>query len=197
MAIGIEQVKELRAKTGAGIGDCKKALEQANGDMEASIKWLRERGQQIADKKSSRSSDEGLIHAYIHPPGKIGVMVQISSESDFVAKHEDFKQLCHDVAMHIAAAAPQYVSSEDVDPAKLVSEKEIFRTQALSEGKPEKIVEKIIEGRVKKFYQEVCLLEQAFVKDPDKTIQQLVTECVAKFGENITIKRFARWSVGE
>ncbi len=197
MAVSMEQVKELRAKTGAGILDCKKTLEETNGDLDKAVKLLRERGIAKADKKATRTAKEGLIYTYIHPPGKLGVMLEMNCETDFVARNEEFVALCKDVAMHIAAASPQYVSREEVPEEVMNQEREIYANQARNEGKPEKILEKIVEGRVEKFYKDVCCLEQPFVKDPDVPVGDLVKHLIAKFGENIVLKRFVRFVVGE
>jgi elongation factor Ts len=197
MEISAALVKELRERTGAGMMDCKKALAEAGGDMERAIEILREKGLASAAKKAGRVAAEGMIDAYIHAGGRIGVLVEVNCETDFVAKNTDFREFVHDIAMHIAAANPQYVRREEV-PAEVVErEREILRTQTLNEGKPEHIVDKIVEGRLDKFFKEVCLLEQPFVKDPDKTIDQLVKEKIAQIGENISIRRFARFVVGE
>lgn len=190
-------VKELRERTGAGMMDCKKALNETNGDMEKAVDFLREKGLAAAAKKASRIASEGLVEAYIHGAGRIGVLLEVNCETDFVAKTDDFKSLVKDIAMQIAAANPSYVSREEVSEEILNHEREILRAQALNEGKPANIVEKMIEGRLKKFYQETCLLEQAFIKDPDKTITQLITERVAKIGENISVRRFTRYHLGE
>ncbi|MDK2798549.1 MAG: elongation factor Ts [Clostridiales bacterium] len=192
-----QSVKELRERTGAGMMDCKKALAEANGDMEKAIELLREKGLAAAAKKAGRIAAEGLVDAYIHGDGRIGVLVEVNSETDFVAKNEEFKNFVKDVAMQIAAANPQYVRREEVPEEVIKKEKEILRAQALNEGKPEKIVEKMVEGRIEKFYKEVCLLEQPFIKDPDITIQDLLTEKIAKIGENLNIRRFARFEKGE
>jgi elongation factor Ts len=197
MEISAAKVKELRERTGAGMMDCKKALTEAGGDMERAVELLREKGLASAAKKAGRVAAEGIIDAYIHAGGRIGVLVEVNCETDFVAKNTDFREFVHDVAMHIAAANPQYVRREEV-PAEVVErERDILRTQTLNEGKPEHIVDKIVEGRIDKFFKEVCLLEQPFVKDPDKTIDQLVKEKIAQIGENISIRRFSRFVVGE
>ena len=196
MAITAEQVKELRDRTGAGIMDCKKILTQAEGDMEKAIQLLKEKGMAKAAKKAGRVAAEGLVEAYIHN-GKYGALVEVNSETDFVATNDEFKQFVKDVAMHIAAAAPQYVKREDVPASIVNAEKEAQKQKALSEGKPEAIVEKIVEGRMDKFYSEICLLDQPFVKDPDKTVGQLLTELISKIGENIVIRRFVRYERGE
>jgi translation elongation factor Ts len=190
-------VKELRERTGAGMMDCKKALTESNGDMEKAVDYLREKGLSAAAKKASRIASEGLVESYIHGGGRIGVLLEVNCETDFVAKTDDFKSLVRDIAMQIAAANPSYVSREEVPEEVLNHEREILRAQALNEGKPANIVEKMIEGRLKKFYQESCLLEQVFIKDPDKTITQLITERIAKIGENISIRRFTRYQLGE
>ena len=196
MAITAEQVKELRDRTGAGIMDCKKILTQAEGDMEKAIQLLKEKGMAKAAKKAGRVAAEGLVEAYIHN-GKYGALVEVNSETDFVATNDEFKQFVKDIAMHIAAAAPQYVKREDVPASIGNAEKEAQKQKALSEGKPEAIVEKIVEGRMDKFYSEICLLDQPFVKDPDKTVGQLLTELISKIGENIIIRRFVRYERGE
>ena len=197
MGITACEVKELREKTGAGMMDCKKVLTEANGDMEKAIELLREKGLAAAVKKSSRIAAEGVVDSYIHMGGKIGVLLEVNCETDFVAKTDEFKALVKDIAMQIAAANPKYLRKEDVDTAELDKEKEILRVQALNEGKPEKIVDKMVEGRIQKYFKEVCLLEQPFVKDPDKSVQDLVTEKIAKIGENISVRRFVRYEMGE
>lgn len=196
MAITAEQVKELRDITNAGVMDCKKVLVETDGNMDKAIELLRERGIAKAAKKSTRVASEGLVEAYIHS-GKYGSLVEVNSETDFVAKNEDFKAFVKDIAMHIAAIGPKYVRREDV-PAEIVeAEKATLKAQALNEGKPEAVVEKMIEGRINKFFAEICLLEQPFVKDPDITIQALLTNLIAKIGENIVIRRFSRFERGE
>jgi elongation factor Ts len=197
MAVSAAMVKELREKTGAGMLDCKKALEEANGDMNRAVEILREKGLSAAAKKAGRIATEGAVESYIHGGGKIGVLVEVNCETDFVGKNSEFREFVRDIAMHIAASSPQYVSREEVPAEVIEKEKEILRAQALNEGKPEKIIEKMVEGRINKFYEEYCLMEQAFVKDPDKTIAQLVSEKIASIGENITIRRFARFELGE
>ncbi|BBB93153.1 MAG TPA: translation elongation factor Ts [Methylomusa anaerophila] len=192
-----EMVKELRERTGAGMMDCKKALTETNGDLDKAIDFLREKGLAAAAKKSSRIASEGLVESYIHGGGRIGVLLEVNCETDFVAKTDDFKALVRDIAMQIAAANPTYVARQEVSEAILNHEREILRAQALNEGKPAHIVEKMIEGRLEKFYKEVCLLEQPYIKDPDKTLQQLITESIAKIGENISVRRFARFQLGE
>jgi elongation factor Ts len=197
MAISASQVKELRERTGAGMMDCKNALEEANGDMNKAIEILREKGLSAAAKKAGRIATEGVVESYIHAGGRIGVLVEINCETDFVAKTDAFKEFARDIAMQIAASSPKYVRREDVPQEDLEKEREILRAQALNEGKPEKIVEKMVEGRLGKFYEETCLLEQQFIKDPDKTISQLLNEKVAQIGENISIRRFVRYELGE
>ena len=197
MEVTSAMVKELRERTGAGMMDCKKALVENNGDMEKAIEFLREKGLAAAAKKAGRIAAEGLVDSYIHMGGKIGVLVEVNCETDFVAKTDQFKALVHDVAMHIAAANPQFLKREEVPTEDLEKEKEILRVQALNEGKPEKIVERMVEGRIEKYYKEVCLLEQPFVKDPDKTIKDLIAEATASIGEKIDIRRFVRFERGE
>ena len=197
MTITATQVKELREKTGVGMMQCKKALVESDGNVAEAEKFLRKLGVAAAAKKSSRATGEGLVEAYIHTGGKIGVLVELNCETDFAARNEDFQGLVRDVAMHVAAAAPRFLRREEITPEILEEEQEIARDQALRSGKPEKIVDKIVTGRMEKFYSEVCLLEQPFVKDPDKTINQLVTETVSRMGENIQIRRFARFVLGE
>ncbi len=190
-------VKELREKTGAGMMDCKKALQEAEGDFEKAVEILRKKGIAKAAKRAEREVNEGVVTAYIHPGSKLGVLVEVNCETDFVAKTDDFQTFARNIAMHIAATNPLAVKREDLDPEVVAKEKEIFREQALSSGKPEHIVDKIVEGRLEKYFSEVCLMEQPYVKDPDKTIKELLTETIAKVGENITIKRFARFRIGE
>ncbi|HEY5501403.1 MAG TPA: translation elongation factor Ts [Candidatus Humimicrobiaceae bacterium] len=195
--IKAELVKKLRERSGVGMMECKRALSEASGDMNKAELILRERGLAAASKKSNRATNQGLIESYIHPGSKIGVLLEVNSETDFVARNEQFKELVHNIALHIAAAAPIYVSSEDVPAAVLESEREIYKKQALNEGKPDAVLEKIAEGRIKKFYQETCLLEQLYVKDNDVTINDLVKQSIAKIGENIVVKRFCRFVLGE
>lgn len=197
MAVTAAQVKELREKTGAGMLDCKKALEEANGDITKAGELLREKGLSAAANKAGRIATEGAVESYIHAGGKVGVLVEINCETDFVGKTEQFRTFCRDIAMHIAAANPSYVRREEVPTEALEKEKEILRNQALNEGKPEKIIEKMVEGRIGKYYEEFCLMEQAFIKDPDKTIDQLLNEKIAAIGENISIRRFVRFGLGE
>lgn len=197
MAITAAMVKELRELTGAGMMDCKKALVEAEGDIKKATEVLREKGLSDAAKKSDRIATEGTVESYIHAGGRIGVLVEINSETDFVAKTDQFKELCKDIAMQIAGANPRYVRREEVPQDELDKEREILKTQALNEGKPEHIVEKMVEGRMSKFYEEYCLLEQEFIKDPDKTITDLLNEKISTIGENISIRRFARFELGE
>lgn len=192
-----EDIVKLRKRTNAGMMDCKRALSETNGDLDKAAEWLREKGIAAAAKKADRIAAEGLVYSYIHMGGKIGVLVEINCETDFVAKSEKFVDFCKDVALQIAASKPEYVSVEEVPAEALEHEKEILRAQALNEGKPEKIVEKMIEGRIKKYYQDVCLLEQPFVKDPDKTVTDMLNEAILTIGEKITIRRFTRYEMGE
>ena len=197
MAISAKMVQELRARTNVGMMDCKRALEEADGDMDKAVELLRKRGIAKAESRAGRQANEGAIASYIHAGSQLGVLLEINSETDFVARTDEFQTFSKDVAMHIAAAAPLVVNREEVDAEMLEKEKNIYRDQALSEGKPEHIVDRIVEGRMEKYYEEVVLMEQAFVKDPDKTIQDLHSELVAKCGEKITIRRFARFVLGE
>lgn len=190
-------VKELREKTGAGLLDCKKALEQAEGDLAKATDILREKGLAAAANKAGRIATEGAVGSYIHAGGRIGVLVEVNCETDFVAKTDQFKEFVKDIAMQISATNPRYVRREDVPQAELDHERDILRAQALQEGKPEKIVDKMVEGRLGKYYEEFCLLEQAFIKDPDVTIGQLLNEKISKIGENISIRRFVRFELGE
>ena len=195
-AVNAEMVKQLRAKTGAGIMDCKQALGECGGDMDKAVEFLRKKGLATAQKRAGRAMTEGTIQSYIHMGGKIGVLVEVTCETDFVAKNEDFVAFARNVAMHIAATNPLAISPEDVPAETVEKEMEIYRGQAREMGKPDNIVDKIAEGKLKKFYQENCLLNQQYVKDPDKTVADLINEMIAKIGENITIKRFARFQVG-
>ena len=195
--ITAEMVKELRQRSGAGMMDCKNALVKTNGDLESAFDYLKEQGLSKAAKKAGRIAAEGLVDAYVHMGGRIGVLVEVNCETDFVAKTDEFKAFVRDIAMHIAAANPQYLSKEDVPEDVIAKEKEILKAQALNEGKPEKIAEKIVEGRIEKYFKEVCLLEQPFVKDPDKSIQDYVNEQIATIGEKISIRRFVRYQMGE
>ena len=197
MSVTAAMVKELRERTGAGMMDCKKALVETDGDLEKAVDLLRKKGVAAAEKKAGRVAAEGAVSSYIHAGGKIGVLVEVNCETDFVARTDDFQALVRDIAMHVAAAEPRFVGREEVDDDVLARERTIFREQALEEGKPENIVDRIVDGKIEKFYGEAVLLEQAFVKNPDVTIQELMTEAVAKMGENIQIRRFARFKLGE
>jgi len=197
MSISASMVKELRDRTGAGMMDCKKALTENGGDIEKAVTYLREKGLAAAAKKSGRVAAEGLIESYIHGAGRIGVLVEVNCETDFVALTDDFKGLVRDIAMQIAAAKPEFIAREEVPAEILEKEREILRAQAINEGKPEKIADKMVEGRIEKYYKDVCLLEQPFIKDTNFTIQQLLTDKIAKIGENISIRRFARYELGE
>ncbi len=195
--ISAAQVKELRDTTGAPMMDCKKALTEANGDLEKAIIVLRKKGAATAQKKAARVTSEGSVAQYIHAGGKIGVLVEVNCESDFVARTEDFKELVHDIAMHIAASDPKFVRKEDVTPEAYEREKDIFRSQAIASGKPANIAEKMVEGKMAKFYEEVCLYEQPFIKDQTVSISQLIATKIGKLGENISVRRFARFKVGD
>lgn len=197
MAISAKMVQELRANTGAGIMDCKRALTETDGDIEKAVDALRKKGLAAAAKKAGRVTSEGAVTSYIHAGGKLGVLVEVNCETDFVAKTDQFQQLVKDISMHIAAANPLYLKREDVLEDFLAKEREIYRAQFLESGKPEKVVDKIVDGKIEKYFSEICLHEQAFVKDPDKTVQQLVTETIAQLGENINIRRFVRFALGE
>lgn len=196
MNITSQMVKDLRDKTGAGMMDCKKALSQNDGDMEKAIDFLRQKGLAVAAKRAGRATSEGVIESYIHAGGKLGVMVELNCETDFVAKTDDFREFARDVAMHVAAANPVSLSRDDV-PAEIVErERQIYVQQALDSGKPENIVEKMVAGKVDRFLSEICLLEQQFVKNPEKSIQDMLTELIGKMGENVSIRRFVRFQVG-
>jgi elongation factor Ts len=197
MSVSADMVKKLREKTGAGMMDCKKALEKSGGDMDKATDYLREQGITAATKKASRIAREGIIYSYIHPGDKLGVLLELNCETDFVARTEDFKLLAKDIAMQIAATNPLVVARSDLRPETLEKEKEIYRTQAINEGKPEKIIDRIIEGKLEKYFQEVCLLEQPFVKDQDRTVKDRINETLAKLGENISVKRFIRFRLGD
>ncbi len=197
MAITASDVNALRQKTGVGMMDCKKALTEANGDMDKAIEILREKGMATAAKKAGRIAAEGIVDSYIHMGGKVGVLVEVNCETDFVARGDQFKELVHDIALQIAAAKPLYVTKEEVPEEVLEEEKKILKVQAMNEGKPENIAEKMVQGRIKKYYEDFCLLEQPFVKDSSKTINQLITEAIASIGEKITVRRFARFEMGE
>jgi len=195
--ISAEMVKELRGKTGAGVMDCKQALAECEGDTEKAIAFLRKKGLATAQKRSGRETSEGVIQSYIHMGGKIGVLVEINCESDFVAKTEDFIEFAKNISMHIAASSPIGLTSEDITEDVLAKEREIYREKALQEGKPEKIVDKIVEGQVEKFYKDVCLMSQPYIRDPKISIADLLNNVIAKIGENIKIRRFVRYQLGE
>ena len=195
--ISATMVKQLREKTGAGMMDCKNALSDCDGDMEQAIDFLRKKGLATAQKRAGRAMTEGIIHSYIHLGGKLGVLVEVNCETDFVARNEDFKEFAKNISMHIAASNPLGIQAEDVPEDIINKEKEIYRAQALEMGKPENVIDKIVEGKLKKFYTDNCLLNQPYVKDPDLTISDLLTEQIGKIGENLTIKRFVRYQIGE
>jgi elongation factor Ts len=197
MSISAQLVKELRERTGAGMMDCKAALQETSGDLEKAIDYLRKKGMASASKKAGRVAAEGLVSSYIHAGGKIGVLLEVNCETDFVARTEDFGDLVKDIAMHIAAAEPRFVSRDEVTAADLDREREIYREQTLAAGKPAAMVDKIVEGKIEKFYSECVLLEQAFIKDPSISVGELVTQRVAKTGENIKVRRFVRFRLGE
>lgn len=195
--ISSEVVKQLRDKTGAGMMDCKRALEESSGDIEKATEFLRKKGAAVAAKRAEREANQGVVEAYIHAGGRIGAMVELNCETDFVAKTPEFRQLAHDIAMQIAAMTPLFVRKEDVDKETLQKETEIYKAQAMNEGKPAEIADKIAQGRLEKYYQEVCLLEQSFIKDSGKTIKDLLSEATGKVGEKISIRRFKRYHLGE
>ena len=195
--ISAAQVSELRNKTGAPMMDCKKALVESKGNMEDAITWLRKRGTAVMAKKASRATLEGSVASYIHAGGKIGVLVEVNCESDFVARTADFAELVHDIAMHIAATDPKYIKKEDVTPEAFEKEKDIYRAQAAATGKPANVVEKIVEGKMGKFYEEVCLYEQPFIKEQTMSVSQLIASKIGKLGESIAVRRFARFKVGD
>ncbi len=195
--ITASMVKELRERTGAGMMDCKNALVETGGDLEKAIEVLRTKGLAQAAKKASRIASEGVVSSYVHMGGRIGVLVEVNCETDFVAKTEEFQTLCHDIAMQIAASKPQFVRREEVAEEVVETEKRILRQQALNEGKPEKIIDRMVEGRIEKYYKEICLMEQPFIKDTDKTVLDLVNDKIMKLGEKITVRRFVRYEVGE
>ncbi|MCL2370113.1 MAG: translation elongation factor Ts [Firmicutes bacterium] len=197
MSFTAQDVMKLRELTGVGMMECKKALVETGGSIEKAAAYLREQGMAVAAKKADRLASEGVVESYIHMGGKMGVMVEVNCESDFVAKSDEFRTLCRDIAMHIAAFEPKYVSSDEVPTDKLDAEKEILRKQALNEGKPIQIVDKMVEGRVKKYYEEVCLLNQAFAKDQSITVQALINNAISKIGEKITVRRFVAYTMGE
>lgn len=197
MEISAIAVKELREKTGAGIMDCKKALAESNGDFEKAVTYLREKGLAAAARKASRIASEGTVTSYIHGGGKVGVLLEVNCETDFVAKTDGFASLVKDIAMHIAAMSPQYVSRKEIPADVIEKERQIYTAQARESGKPDHVIQKMVDGKVEKFYKDVCLLEQPFVKDPDVTIEKLVVDAIAKLGENIAVRRFTRYKVGE
>ncbi|MCD6384779.1 translation elongation factor Ts [Candidatus Sumerlaeota bacterium] len=197
MSISAKLVKELRQRTGAGIMDCKNALEEAGGDLEKAVELLRKRGKEIAAKKSTRKASEGIVYSYIHPPGKVGTIIELNCETDFVAKNERFLNLAKDLAMHITAMAPQFMNIEEVPPELLQKQKEIYLEQARAEKEDEARVNQIVEDKINRFFAENCLMSQPFIKDPDKTIKDLIEENVAVLGENIVLRRYVRFSVGE
>ena len=197
MEISIELVKDLRQRTGAGVIDCKTALQEAKGDVDGAIEYLRRKGLATAAKKAGRIATEGLVSSYIHAGGKMGVLVEINCETDFVAKTEDFQNLVKNIAMHVAAANPQYIRREEIPAEVLEKEKRIYRSQAVDSGKPEKVIDKIVQGKMERFYSEVCLLEQTYFKDSDLTVKEVLDGMIAKVGENINIRRFARFQLGE
>jgi elongation factor Ts len=197
MDVSAAAVRELREKTGAGMMDCKKALAECRGDLNKAVDYLRQKGLAAAAKKASRTATDGAVGAYVHPGGKIGVLVELNCETDFVARTAEFQNLLKDIAMQIAAANPRYIRPEEVPSGDLQKEREIYRQQALETGKPEKVIEKIIDGKIDRFYSEVCLLEQAFIKNPERKVADILTEAMARLGENIQVKRFSRYQLGE
>ena len=197
MEITAQTIKDLRERTGAGVMDCKRALAETGGDFEKAIEWLRQKGMATAVRKAGRVASEGIVEAYIHHGGRIGVLVEVNCETDFVARTEEFRTFAREIAMQVAAARPLYLRREDVPGEVLEGEKEIYRAQARNEGKPEPVLERIVQGRLEKFYKEVCLLEQPYIRDPEKSIKDILAELIAKVGENIEIRRFARFEVGE
>jgi elongation factor Ts len=196
MEITAKMVKELRDATNAGMMDCKKALKECDGDLEKAREYLRKKGIASAEKKADRATSQGLVGSYIHMGGKVGVLVEVACETDFVARTDDFQEMVHNIAMHIAAASPVAVTREEVDPGLIDKEKEIYAAQMREEGKPEQIIEKIVEGKVSKFYAEIVLTEQKYVKDPDLTVEDYIKSVIAKLGENIQVKRFSRFAIG-
>jgi elongation factor Ts len=197
VTISAQQVKELREATGAGVLECRKALQQAGGDFDKAVALLREKGLAAAAKKAGREARDGIVELYSHGGGRVGVMVEVNCETDFVARTEQFRKFAHDLALHIAASSPRYLDVADVPAEELENERSIARNRALQEGKPEKIVDKIVEGRLEKFYQEVCLMRQPFVKDESLTVSDLLKQTISTIGENVIIRRFARWQLGE
>jgi elongation factor Ts len=197
MAVSAQQVRELREKTGAGIMDCKQALVETSGDVEKAVEWLRKKGMSTADKKAGRIASEGLVGSYIHIGGRIGVLLEVNCETDFVARNDDFKTIVKDIAMHIAASSPAYVRREEVPEDVVAKEKEILAAQAKESGKPENVIEKMVTGRLDKYFKEICLLEQPFVRDTDKSVEIVLRELVAKIGEKVSVRRFVRYELGE
>jgi len=197
MEINAKLVNELRQKTGAGIMDCKRALQETEGAIDKAILFLREKGVADAGKKAARTAAEGKVEAYLHMGGKIGALVEVNCETDFVARGEDFQNFCREIAMQVAAASPQYLTSEEIPEDVLEQERQIYRKQALDDGKPEKILDKIVEGRLKKFYGEICLMDQPYIREQKMTVEQLRKDLIAKTGENVVIRRFARYQLGE
>jgi elongation factor Ts len=197
MEVSASTVKELREKTGAGMMDCKKALAETGGDLQKAVDYLRQKGLAAAAKKADRKAADGAVGAYVHPGGKIGVLVEINCETDFVARTPEFQALLKDMAMQVAAANPKVIRREEIPSEELEKEKQIYRQQALETGKPEKVVEKIVEGKIERFFSEVCLLDQSFIKDPDKNVTHVLNDAIARLGENIQIRRFARYHLGE
>jgi elongation factor Ts len=193
--MSMDLIKDLRAKTGAGMNDCHRALKENNNDFDKSLAWLRKRGEKIASKKQDREIKEGLIETYIHPGGKVGVLLELGCETDFVAKTDEFKNLAHDLALQIAATAPDYVSPEEVPTDVIAKEKEVYSAQLKSEGKPEEMIDKIITGKLEKFYSDICLLKQPYIKDDSIIIEKMLTDAIVKIGENIKVHRFARYSL--
>lgn len=197
MEVSANTVKELREKTGAGMMDCKKALAETGGDIERAVDYLRQKGLAAAAKKADRRATDGAVGAYVHPGGKIGVLVEVNCETDFVARTAEFQSLLKDIAMQVAASNPRFVRRDEVSADEIEKEKAIYRQQALETGKPEKVIDKIVEGKLERFYSEICLMEQAFIKDPEKSVQDIVNDAIARLGENIQVRRFARYYLGE
>ena len=195
--VSAQLVKELRERTGAPWGDCRAALTESKGDMEGAVEFLRKKGLASAKKRAGRATLEGLVGSYIHTGGKIGVLVELNCETDFVARTGEFQHLAHDIAMHIAASDPRFITKQEVTPEILAKEREIYKAQAAATGKPEKVIEKIVDGKMEKFYEEVCLLEQHFIKDPGQTVGQIVASAIGKLGENINVRRFVRFKLGD
>ncbi len=197
MEITVSMVKELREETGAGVLDCKKALEISDGDFERAVEYLREKGMDAAVKRAGREAKEGVVESYVHAGSRVGALLELNCETDFVARTDEFRQLAHDLAMQVVASSPQYLSPEDVPAETLEAEKKIYRAQFADSGKPDQVVDRIVEGKLKKFYQEVCLMDQPFIKDGDLTIREVITQAIAKLGENIMVRRFVRFELGE